>query len=223
MPENDDAQENSQQPPAAAAASPGDLEDEEVPPEEQWEGAFPQAAQQETPDELENVIDDLEEEYGEEEVTESMIDAAYSESYAEFIEEAEDRMKAEMDRQNGKARFYVYRDVKGAENDFYLLKNLTPKEGKAEWLDLPRMDREQTQAAIEEILEAVLLYPAYTEVDWDYEGDGMYSPTPFTKREIVEVYWKHEAPSPQQPTDTAIGDVEKTAEVAREYEDKPSL
>jgi hypothetical protein len=181
-----------------------------------------------TPEEEER-LGAVAEEFGEDQITEIMADAAISEHFSQFLLDAYPRMKEVMERQSGKADFYLHREMRSGEDEFYVLRSPTPSEFQTQWTALlnPQLEEDEHDKIVIQLLSEVMLYPEYGEVDWDYSGDGMYAPKGLTKNRLNNVFWKYEVQGRDEPTDTSFSEdaVEDAVTVAkRSVEDeKPSL
>jgi len=208
--------------PAAQAAGPGNFQ----PPGEEDEGRFAHIDM--TPEQRERV-DELVEQFGEDQVTELMLDAAWSEEFAEFLLEAHPRMSAVMEAQGGKAEFYLHREMRTKDDEYYVMKSPRPQDFRTQWTAMlnPQLEEEDYARLETQLLQHVLVHPTYEEVDWERTGEGVYSPKGLTKNRLVNVFWEYETQNGQQvATDTAFGseEVGDAVDVAEStVSEKPSL
>lgn len=169
---------------------------------------------------VQEVADQLEEDY--DEVPDLFLDLKIDETTAEFYLDALPRIRKVLDHRNGKAQFYVHREP---NDDLYLMLGPKPSEFKTQWVQMqnPNTGPEAFERYADDLLEAVLLYPRYGEIDWQLSGDGMKTPMSMTKQRLVNTFFFYETHDPQQPHTAQFDEshVEDGAEIARS--EKPSL
>jgi hypothetical protein len=177
----------------------------------------------EASDEFTLRLEALREEFGDA-LTDVIVDAEFDEAVAEFLIGANDRLGEVIESTRGRASFYLHREP-GPKKDHYILRTVRPQEFKAQWVTMISGQPEAFERYEEEFLRAVMLYPSFDEVDWDWDDDTkLHSPDAFTKGRLVSKYFDFTLPDPQAPSGVAFGasDVGPAVDVARRKK-KPSL
>lgn len=204
-----------------ADANVEDLQDE---PDEQEElpsideAMMPGTASQ---DEIDQEMDELREEFGED-LPPLLIDVHFDDDVAEFFLEALDRVKEQL-RKRKKTRFYIHQE--DPTQEYYLMASPAPANFNAAWVAMqnPQTAQQAFQQYADPMLQEVLLYPSYEEIDWEQTGDGMYTPLGLTKTRLIDTFFQHERNDPQRPSSVAFTgeDVDQAQEVAQR--EKPSF
>jgi hypothetical protein len=162
---------------------------------------------------IEEMTAELSEEYGEENITELLIEAAYSPESAEFLLEAEEAIQATIERVGRKTPFYLHTEQNG---DQYILRALKPGEFKISWLQVLDGDADVFEMYGPAILKKAMVYPSFADTDWDWSGDGINQPMSMTDRRLVgQVLEREVAVDENQDVEFAAEDVPNAAEAAR--------
>jgi hypothetical protein len=182
------------------------------------EAMMPGATSQE---EIDQEMENLREEFGDD-LPPLLIDVHFDEDVADFFLEAMPRVKKQLQTRQ-KTRFYIHQE--DPTQEFYLMVSPAPANFNAAWVSMqnPQTAAQAFEQYADEMLQEILLYPRYDEIDWQQSGDGMYTPLGLTKQRLIDTFFQHERNDPQQPSSVAFtGDeVSEAQEVAQR--EKPSF
>jgi len=142
-----------------------------------------EAIQREIEERYAQLVKELTELYGEERVTDLVLDAYVNPRVAEFLLEAEPALRRVLEEVGPKTVMWLHHEPNG---DLYLLRALRPDEWMTRWLALisPKAAEAFDQYG-EQILRLIMVYPSYDEVDWDWSGKGKNTPAASLKWRLV--------------------------------------
>lgn len=211
---------DSEEPSGVSQAAAEDLEEqpeqEELPSID--EAMMPGAASQ---DQIDEEMDKLREEFGED-LPPLLVDVHFDEDVADFFLEALPRVKEQMQKRK-KTRFYIHQE--DPTQEYYLMISPAPANFNAAWVAMqnPQTAQQAFDQYADQMLQEILLYPRYDEIDWEQTGDGMYTPLGLTKTRLIDTFFQHERNDPQRPSSVAFDgtDVDEAKELAER--EKPSF
>lgn len=182
--------------------------------------AAPEGEDVSAQEKIDQVAEELEEEYGQ--VPDIFVDLKLGEDISEFFLGALPKVRRLLEKRSGKANFYIHREP---NDEFYLMLGPKPSEFRTQWVQIrnPQSGPEVFERYADDLLETVMFAPSYEEVDWNLTGDGVRTPMSLTKQRLVNTFFFYETFDPNEPHTAQFDDsvVEDAEEIARS--EKPSL
>jgi hypothetical protein len=146
---------------------------------------------------VEAKLAELRDEFGENSVTDLLVDTAMDSSVAQAVLDAEPRLRAISQQFSGKAHFMMHREPNG---DLYILRTLKPSEWNASWLQLLAGRDDVFEQHAPAVLAACMVYPSFDETDWEYEGlPKLNAPLGMTRTRLLTTFFQSEMGDMSQP------------------------
>lgn len=177
---------------------------------------------------IQALVKELEDEYGAENVTELLVEAAFNDDVADLLVEAEGAIQEAIRTAGKKVGFYIHTEPSAAGvPQLYLLRSLKPTEWNSGWLRILSGAPEEFAKHHASVLDLAMVYPSFGGTDWDWTGEGLRSPRGMAKERLVSAVFDQEVsqqtPEPIEFTADHLGDAQKAARTNREKRAKPGF
>lgn len=170
---------------------------------------------------VKEMIEELEAEYGAENVTELLVEAAYNDEVAEFLLAAEAHITETIREVGKKVRFHLHPEANG---DLYILRTLKHNEWNSAWMRILTGQPEEFAKHGDAMLQLVMVYPSFEETDWDWTGEGINTPEGMVRQRLVGTIFDAEMAQAQaEPVSFGTEELPNVTQAARKRKEKPGF